>query len=70
MRSSGYSINMKPASAQTYFLQVQETADSNEKTVGKGLKGELAWGKLDGMAKWRMNDHNRSDGWKRLSEVF
>lgn len=67
---------MKPASAQTYFLQVQDTADSNEKTEGKGLKGEkapageLAWGKVDGMAKWRMNDHNRSDGWKWLSEVF
>lgn len=51
MRSSQYSINMKPASAQTFFFQVQDTADSNEKTEGKGLKqekkapaGVLAWG--------------------------
>lgn len=40
MRSSGYSIKMKPASAQTYFLQVQVTADPNEKTEELGLKQE------------------------------
>lgn len=40
MRSSGYSIKMKPASALTYFLQEQVAADSNEKTEELGRKQE------------------------------
>lgn len=50
MRSSGYSINMKPASAQTYFLQVQDTADSNKKT-GKGTKMRKSTSRGAGMER-------------------
>lgn len=55
MRSSQYSINMKPASAQTFFFQVQDTADSNEKTEGTGLKQEKSTSRGAGVGEGREN---------------
>lgn len=59
--------------AQMPFLQVQVTADSNEKTVEKGLaqeKPQQHGGRKRGMAPRRMNEQNGRDGWSGCQRCF